>query len=86
MERKRSQRNEFEDITAKSVKIPRPPRRLDPEFTRLTHPTAFTSRKIYSEEKARPREKEKGEKKGEVELLTFYQPRQQRKEKAEENN
>jgi hypothetical protein len=62
-------------MTAKSVKIHRPPRLLDHEFTRLTHKTAFSRRKIYSEEKCRPRTEQPTHK--QTELLTFYQPRKE---------
>ena len=40
--------NEFEEVTAKSVKIHRPPRVLDHELSRLTHQSNFSRRKIYS--------------------------------------
>lgn len=57
-ERRKPVSNEFLEVAAKSVKVPRPPRLLDHEFTRLTLQTAFSRRKIYSEEKARPKEKD----------------------------
>lgn len=64
-------KNQFEEVTAKSVKIYRPPRLLDNELNRLTQQKNFSRRKIYSEEKSRPKGGEK-----EVELLTFYKPKQ----------
>jgi hypothetical protein len=41
----------------------------------LTHKTAFSRRKIYSEEKCRPRTEQPTHK--QTELLTFYQPRKE---------
>jgi hypothetical protein len=48
----------------------RPPRILDNELNRIAHQTTFSRRKIYSEEKTRPKiEKD-------ANLLTFYRPKE----------
>jgi hypothetical protein len=53
------------------MKVHRPPRILDHELNRLAQQSTFSRRKIYSEEKSRPKMAEKA-----VELLTFYKPKE----------
>ena len=52
---------DFDQVTAKSVKVPRGPRILDNEFTRLTQKTDLARRRICSEGKARQKVKKERE-------------------------
>lgn len=64
------------------MKIHRAPRLVDNELNRLTQQSSFSRRKIYSEEKSRPKGQET-----EIELLTFYKPKEGRNTAAiEETN